>query len=393
MNVDAQTLFVVERHASKLRELALRIHAAPEVRFEERRAADWIAELLDAEGHVIERGIGGLPTALRARSGSGGGPRVAILAEYDALPGIGHACGHHLIAAAAVGAFLGVAPAVAALGGEVVLLGTPGEEGGGGKIRLLRAGAFEGVDAAVMFHPMDRDVLAVDSLASEWLGMRFTGRASHAAAAPWDGASALTGVLQTFQLVDSQRQHLRDGVRVHGIVTDGGTAVNVIPERASCEFTVRAPREALCADVAERVARCARGAAEACGLEVEVERRKGYADLRNNQALARAFGRAAAALGRELPERDPHAAVGSTDLGDVSQVVPAIHPYLAICAPGEAICHQPAFAEHGRSDRALEVMLLAAKALALTATAFIEDASLRAEVRAEFERGRAADGR
>ena len=377
----------IDSRAAALAELARKIHAHPELRFEERQASAWLADTVEHAGVTVERGVGGLPTAFRARVGRSGGPRVAILAEYDALPEIGHACGHNLIAGGAVGAFLGLASMAEELDGEVLLLGTPGEEGGGGKIKLLEAGAFEGVDAAMMFHPLDRDLLSHQALASEWLIFSFTGRPSHAAASPWDGHSALSAVIQTFNLIDSQRVHFRDGSRVHGFITNGGQAVNIIPEHAACQFSVRAPRVAYLGELVERVQDCARAAALATRAEVTIDRRPGYRDMRNNMTLAHAFGEALAGLGRRADDDDPDLGAGSTDMGDVSHVVPAIHPYLAICARGETMCHEHAFAAHAASDQGVAAMLDAARAMALTAQRFLGDAELRAQVRAEFERG------
>ncbi|HTS46554.1 MAG TPA: M20/M25/M40 family metallo-hydrolase, partial [Bryobacteraceae bacterium] len=209
--------------------LSHRIHSRPELGFEEEHASAWLCEALDAAGFAVENGAAGLPTAFIARAGHG--PlHIGICAEYDCLPGIGHACGHNLIAAGAVGAFLAAASVVAHTGGEVVLLGTPAEEGGGGKIKMIDAGVFDGLDAAMMYHPFDRDLLAHKALASLWLTFEFRGTPSHAAIAPHAGRSALTACLDTFRLIDGQRVHFRDGVRVHGYVTNGGQAVNIIPE-------------------------------------------------------------------------------------------------------------------------------------------------------------------
>ncbi len=339
----------VDALAPALRDVSARIHAHPELRFEEHRAAAWLAEAIEREGIPVERGIGGLPTAFRARIGGSGagadaGPRVAILAEYDALPEIGHACGHNLIAAGALGAFLALGRQRDAIVGTVDLVGTPAEEGGGGKIKLLQAGAFAGVDAAMMFHPFDRDLLAHHALANVFLDMRFHGTPSHAALAPWEGASALTACLETFHLVDSQRVHFRDGVRVHGFVTDGGQAVNIIPERAAAEFLVRALDRVELERVRAIVERCARGAALACGVEVTIDGRWGYKHLVNNLAMARRFGAHMEALGRRPAEHDTSVGSGSTDMGDVSHAIPSIHPWLAICDKGETTCHQHAFA-------------------------------------------------
>jgi amidohydrolase len=384
----------VDAVADELLALSQRIHQNPELRFEEHRASVWLAEFVTSRGHSVERGVAGLPTAFRARAGRGS-PRVAILAEYDALPGVGHACGHNLIATGAVGAFVAAAVALDRVGGEVVLLGTPAEEGGGGKITMADAGALEGIDAAMMFHPFDRDLLAHDALASLWLTFHFQGVPSHAAIAPHDGKSALTACLDTFRLIDGQRVHFRDGVRVHGFILDGGQAVNIIPERAACEFSVRA----LEGDEVERVRaiveRCARAAAMASDVGVEIALRKGYRDMVNNMALARCFGTHLQALGRKPRERDRTVGAGSTDMGDVSHVVPSIHPWLAIVGEGEALCHERRFAEAAGTEDAGRTALLAAKTMARTAVEFLADAGLRSAVSAEWRAraSRAAPGR
>lgn len=375
----------VDEIQDELVALSLRIHASPELSLEERHASGWIAELVEKIAKVpVERPFGSMETALRARIGSGGGPRVALLAEYDALPEIGHACGHNLIAGAAVGAFLALARHAGSFGGTVELVGTPAEEAGGGKIRLLEAGAFEGVDAAMMFHPFDRDVLAHPALTSQRLLFTFRGAPAHAAFAPWDGRSALTACLDTFRLVDSQRIGFRDGIRVHGIVTDGGQAANIVVERAQCEFSIRAPSTREIEPVVATVERCARAAALASDVAVEVEREVGYREMRNNLTLARRFGAALEALGRKPRETDASIGAASTDMGDVSLSVPAIHPWLAICAEGEALCHQRAFADCAKSEKGLATMLVAAKALARTALDLCEDPELARAARAEY---------
>jgi amidohydrolase len=374
----------VDSTANELSTLARRIHAQPELRFEEHQASAWLGDFVAAQGHPVERGLAGMPTAFRARAGKPGGPRVAILAEYDALPGIGHACGHNLIAAGAAGAFVAAAAVVERTGGEVVLLGTPAEEGGGGKILMIQAGVFDGVDAAMMFHPFDRDLLAHLALASLWLTFEFRGKPSHASLAPHMGHSALTACMDTFRLVDGQRVHFRDGVRVHGYVTDGGQAVNIIPERAACEVSVRALDGQELERVRAIVERCARAAALASDVELQMGVRKGYRDMVNNMALARRFGDHLAALGRTPRERDATIGAGSTDMGDVSHVVPSIHPWLAIVDEGAAMCHEHRFAEAAATDRAGRTALDAAKAMARTAIEFLADPELRSSVQAEW---------
>lgn len=386
MSLDRTRLdLAVDEAFPALTELASRIHESPELAYQERKAVTWISDLVEKRGVAVERALGGVETAFRARIGEGS-PRIAILAEYDALPEIGHACGHNLIAAGAVGAFLALAAHAKSLGGSVELIGTPAEEGGGGKIKLLEAGVFTGVDAAMMYHPYDRDILAHPALATKRARFTFRGAPSHASIAPWDGNSALSACLETFRLIDSQRVHFRDGVRVHGIVTDGGQAVNVIPERAECLFLLRAPNVTELERIAKIAERCARGAAMAAGVEVDVNMRNGYKNMRNNLPLARRFGSALEALGRKPRENDPSVGAGSTDMGDVSHAVPSIHPYLAICDEGETLCHERAFAQCARSARGFDTMRIAAKAMARTAVDAIEDPALLKALREEFER-------
>jgi amidohydrolase len=295
-----------------------------------------------------------------------------------------------LIAAGALGAALGLRQVADRLPGEVLVLGTPAEEGGGGKIKLLEAGLFEGVDAAMMFHPLDRTVLWQGALAMNRVDVVFHGSPAHAAAAPWDGSSALRAVIQTFNLVDSGRVHLRDGTRVHGFITDGGQAVNIIPERAACAFSLRAPRAAYLERVIADFTRCAEAAALATGTRVEVTRQMGYKDMRNNEPMARRFGAHLGALGVPHADTDPSLGIGSTDMGDVSYAVPAIHPYMAICDRGEAFCHNHAFAAKAASDQGISAMMAAAKAMALTALDLLGDDALRADAKSFFRRG--ADG-
>lgn len=373
----------VDADAKDLASVAARIHAHPELRFEEHQASAWLSELVSSRGISVERGVAGMPTAFRARAGSGS-PRVAILAEYDALPGVGHACGHNLIAAGGVGAFLAAARVVSRTGGEVVLLGTPAEEGGGGKIKMIEQRVFDGIDAAMMYHPFDRDLLAHAALASLWITFAFEGTPSHAAAAPHVGHSALTACMDTFRLIDGQRVHFRDGVRVHGFITDGGQAVNIIPERAACEFSVRARDGQELARVRAIVERCARAAALASDVKLTAGVRQGYRDMKNNMTLARRFGAHLQALGAAPLETDERVGAGSTDMGDVSHVVPSIHPYLAIVDENAALCHEVSFAAAAASDRGTNAALRAAKALARTAAEFLADADLRAAVSAEW---------
>jgi metal-dependent amidase/aminoacylase/carboxypeptidase family protein len=219
------------------------------------------------------------------------------------------------------------------------------------------------------------------------LSFRFEGRSSHAAAAPWDGSSALSAVLQTFQLIDNARVHMRDGVRVHGIITNGGKAVNIIPEEAEAQFSVRAPTVSELKRVIERVHRCASAAAFATGCTLHYTEKMGYQDMRDNMTMADLFGEHLQSLGRSAMRNDPTMGAGSTDMGDVSHVVPTIHPYIAICERGASMCHQRSFTELSASDAAVDAMLLAAKAMAQTTFSLLRDASLLQRVKQEFGDG------
>jgi metal-dependent amidase/aminoacylase/carboxypeptidase family protein len=236
----------------------------------------------------------------------------------------------------------------------------------------------------MMYHPFDRDLMAHTALASLWITFEFSGVPSHAAVAPHVGHSALTACMDTFRLIDGQRVHFRDGVRVHGFIPDGGQAVNIIAQRAACEFSVRARDGEELARVRAIVERCARAAALASDVRLEMCVRQGYRDMKNNMTLARRFGAHLQALGAAPLETDDRVGAGSTDMGDVSHVVPSIHPYLAIVDEGAALCHEVQFAEAAASDRGKDTALRAAKALARTAAEFLVDAELRAAVRAEW---------
>ncbi|MCD5408228.1 M20 family metallopeptidase [Candidatus Bipolaricaulota bacterium] len=370
----------------QLEELALRIHAHPETKFEEERAAGWLCEAAQAAGFQVERPLAGLPTAFRASFRGGEGPRVAFLAEYDALPELGHACGHNLIGAASLGAALGIALGLREFPGTVELIGTPGEEGGGGKVILAQAGVFNGLAAVMLFHPSSRTILWKYALARRKLLIEFFGKAAHASGSPDKGINALDAVLQTFNSINALRQHLPDDVRIHGVITDGGAAPNIVPDHAAALFYVRALDDGYCDQVLERVMDCARGAALATGAKANLEVQGAYRSLRTNLPLAQAFKENLESLGWEFDQVDPKERLGSTDMGDVSHVAPAIHPYLAI-GPAELAGHSIEFREAAASEQGLAAMLAAAKALAMTALDVLFRPELREEIQAAFTGG------
>jgi amidohydrolase len=375
----------VDGLARELEGLSRRIHAHPELGYQEVKAAAWLAEFLDAQGFAVERGVAGVETAFRATLDGGPGPVIAILCEYDALPSIGHACGHNAIAAAGAGAGAALARVRGRLPrGRVVVIGTPAEEGGGGKVRLIRGGVFEPVDAAMMVHGWDRWIGHQDLLGIVRVGFEFTGKAAHAAADPWEGVNALDAVIQTFNNVSMLRQQIRPDARIHGIVTNGGAAANIIPEAAAALFYVRAAQLDYMWQLHRRVIACAEGAAQATGSTLKVvEYENAYEPMQRNDALLGVFRANLAALGAvESPEvRDR---LGSSDVGNVSQVIPAIQPLMRIAPDGTPI-HSRAFEAAAAAPLALEGILTAAKAMAMTTFDLLDDPGLVAKAKQEFE--------
>ncbi len=385
-----KALAAIDQHRDGLFELSLRIHETPEIGFQERQASTWIATFLEGAGFHVDRGYRGIETSYRADAkGRSAGPTIAILAEYDALPDIGHACGHNLIAMMGIAAAVGVRAALDELPGRLASIGTPAEEGGGGKVAILRAGGFDDVDAAMMIHPSSRTLAARTSLASNRVDLEFTGRASHAAAQPDRGISALDGVIQTFNAVNGMRLSLRPDARVHGIITSGGSAANIIPEYAAAKFSVRALDRLYQQEVLKRFVACAEGAATSTGttLKVTVHENSGYENMVPSTPLAERWTAHMSQLGIPVTPSAPDERMGSTDMGNISQVLPAIHPYIAI-APEGTPGHSTAFRDAAGTPQALDSALVAAKAMALTAIDALSDRALLDGAREEFERRR-----
>lgn len=386
----SKALAAIDQHRDGLIELSLRIHQNPEIGYQERQASTWLATFLEGAGFQVERGYRGVETAYRGdASGRGDGPTVAILSEYDALPDIGHACGHNLIAMMGVAAAIGVRAALDQLAGKLAAIGTPAEEGGGGKVALLRAGGFDDVDVAMMIHPSSRTLAGRTSLASDRVDLEFTGKAAHAAAQPDRGISALDGVIQTFNAVHAMRLTLRPDARVHGIISSGGSAANIIPEYAAAKFSVRALDRVYQQEVLKRFIACAEGAAMSTGttLKVTVHENSGYANMVPSSPLSERWASHATDLGIAVMASAPDERMGSTDMGNISQVIPAIHPYIAI-APEGTPGHSTVFRDAAGTPPALENALKAAKAMALTAIDVLSDRDLLEKARLEFEKRR-----
>jgi amidohydrolase len=366
------------------------IHADPEIAFQEVRAAARIADLLESRGFTVERGVGSLPTAVRATLPGGlgtDGPRIGILAEYDALPGVGHGCGHNTMAASGVGAALALAALAPAIRGTVVFLGTPAEEAGSGKAVMVEEGAFEGIDAALLFHPSDRTHTRVVLLASEDVEVVFTGFESHASSDPFLGRNALDAMIALFTSVGLWRQQLPIGARVHGIITDGGRAANIIPGRTAASFMLRAREQDTYDRVRARFEDLVRAAALAADCEPSIAFSGASTAMRNNEVLARLWSANMAAAGVDDGEPIPELA-GSSDMGNVSMVLPAIHPCLAICEEGVP-GHSDEFREAAAAPRGDEITLLAATLVAQTAWDLFGDPALVEAAWREFRGGTA----
>jgi len=382
----------VDGAARDLVSISRYLHANPEVAYEEHKAAAHLADYLERQGFRVERGIGGLPTAFRATCGApaAAAPAIAFLAEYDALPGLGHACGHNLIATGALGAALGARALLDRVPGRIVVMGCPAEERGGGKIVLTRAGVFEGFAATMIVHPSNRTEIVKLALGMRPLRVEFFGRAAHAAATPHEGVNALDAVLTSFNAINALRQQIRSDARIHGIITHGGEAPNIIPAYAAARFMVRALDQEYLEALSRRVVACFEGAAAAAGCRAKVEAEGGdYQAFLPNRALAALFRRNLEVLGLAVDQGPEAADLGSTDVGNVSWAAPTIQPTMAICGP-EASCHMPAFAEAAVSDAGHTGMLAGARAMAMTAADVLADQAAREAVRAEFAAARGA---
>ena len=374
----------IDNARDELIQLSTTIHANPELAFKEFKSSALLCDALEKHGLPVERGIGGLETAFRAEvRGKRAGPTIAVLAEYDALPNLGHACGHNIIGTAAIGAGIALQPLMNEMPGRVLVIGTPAEEGGSGKIVLLKNGVFAGVDASMLVHPAARTMVTRPSLATERLTLEFFGKASHAAAAPEDGINALEALLAAFHNINALRLHLKADARIHGIITNGGSAINIIPEYAAAKFSIRAATRAYVTEISRRVVQCAQAGALATGAELRYTADDGLAEIIPNRAMGRAFAENWRAIGVEVYEPRPNERMGSTDHGDVSHALPSLHPYIAIAPDGTA-GHSIEMRQAAISAAGHTGLLNAAKGLAMTTIDLLCDENLMQEVKREF---------
>ncbi len=382
----ASVIGEIDTQNRQLGELSQKIHDNPEVAFKEKKAAAWLAEYLEENGFSVEKGICELPTAFRGRYGRGE-PVIAMLAEYDALPKLGHACGHNLIATSALAAGVASRKAVDELGGSVMVIGTPGEELYGGKAIMAERGAFDNIDAAMIVHPGGGNRVVMKTLACQNLDVEFLGRAAHAAVEPEAGINALEAMILSYNAINALRQHIKDKARIHGIITDGGEAANVIPAHTAATFIVRAEDDSYLDELKEKVISCFVGAAAATGAELKYRWAEvRYASIRNNLAMARLFRGNMKSLGRNIPIGESKMWGASSDVGNVSQLIPAIHPMVAI-APNSVLIHTPEFARAAASEEGFRFLLDAAKAMAMTLVDILAGPETLAVIQEEFRRG------
>ena len=357
----------VDRLGDQLISASHEIHAHPELNFAEHFAHDLLTNMLEQEGLSTQRHAYGVSTGFEARAGEAGHD-IAVLCEYDALPGIGHACGHNIIATAGLGAGLAAAVIARQAGGRIRILGTPAEEGGGGKIAMARNGAFTGIDAAMMVHPADADLLYMNTVALQELEVHFAGKAAHAAAAPWEGINALDGAVLGYMNIAALRQHIRPTERVHGVFTKGGDKANIVPSDAAMSWIIRSTTIETLQPLKDRVLACLEGGARACGCTMSTQWNDVvYADMIDNGPMVQTYVDNAAAVGRTVydPRALGKAIVGSTDMGNVSYLVPSIHPMIQVAPEGVAI-HTLDFARWAASPDGDQAVIDGAKIMAMT---------------------------
>jgi len=361
------------------------IHAHPELNFEEVFAHDLLTSILEEAGLPVVRHAYGVNTAFEAKVGTAG-PEVLVLLEYDALPGIGHGCGHNVIAGAGLGAGLAAAAIAHDIDGTVRILGTPAEEGGGGKIYMARQGAFSSGVAAMMVHPADADLLRMDSLAIHTVDVVYHGREAHASAAPWEGRNALDAAVLGYMNIAALRQHIRPNERIHGIFTEAGEKPNIVPRRAAATWYVRAADSASLQPLKSRVLSCLEGATQACGCTMDATwDGHFYAEVRDNETLAAAYAANMKSVGRDVvdPRVTGRRVMGSTDMGNVSYLVPSIHPMIQVAPAGVPI-HTRDFTEYAGSEAGDRAVIDGARAMAMTVVDLWLDERLRARVNDEF---------
>jgi len=362
-----RAILEIEKHSGELNKLGEEIWKNPEVMYEEHKAHNLLTNYLEQKGFDVVRSYLGVKTAFRATFGEATKPNICVISEYDALPEIGHACGHNLIAEAGVAAGLGIKAALEANGaplGRLTVMGTPAEEAGGGKIKLIEKGAFDDIDLAMMVHPCNRSILEPNFLANSYVKVTYFGKAAHAAAFPWDGVNALDAAILAYTNISLLRQQLKPTARINGIITNGGAKPNIIPEQSAMSYSIRAPTKQEMAELKSKVMACFEAAAKATGCTVDTQDVVAYSEMRYNSVMSSLYKANSQQLG--LTHVDYTTPTGSTDMGNVSHIVPSIHPMYGI-GDGTQVNHTRDFTTVTNNPESYQITLTAAKSLAMTA--------------------------
>ena len=391
--IKQQVCLDIDNRAADLISISHEIHAHPELNYEEKFAHDRLTQYIADSKIKVDRGAFELETAFDVSVRGGSGPTVAVLCEYDALPGIGHACGHNIIAAAGLGAGVALSAVAEVCGGNLRLMGTPAEEGGGGKIEMARKGAFNNIDAAMMIHPSDQDLARMNAIAIQQLFVRYQGLAAHAAVSPDKGKNALDAAVLGYMNVAALRQHIRPTERVHGIFTKSGEKPNIVPREAEMYWYVRSDTIESLQPLKARIAKCLEAGAMAADCTISFDWEKfTYADLADNLPLLTSYVQNSAQLGRDLTtDFLPGTGGGSTDMGNLSYLVPSIHPMLQVAPHGVSL-HSAQFAEFTASKEADKAVLDGAKIMAMTAIDMWLSDTLSSQVQVAFGDGVVPEG-
>lgn len=375
----------IDNGASEIIEASHQIHDHPELGYQEVFASNLLIEILQKYGFQVETGFAGIETAFCARKGSGVGPRVAFLAEYDALPGIGHGCGHNIIASSALGAGIGLGALIEETGGDVWVIGTPAEETDGAKATMVERGVFNNIDAALMIHPHEGNYYITESLAMDCIEIAYTGKTAHAASAPWEGKNALDAMILTFTNINALRQQIQPDARIHGVIMDGGKAPNIIPDYSMAHFYVRAKKRSYLNELVEKFITCAQAGALASGTQMTMRYyENSFDDMLSNVTISeRMRDYMSDILGMSPIHRAPES-FGSVDMGNVSHVIPSIHVLVDIANGKPLVPHTVEFQIAAGTPYADEVTIKSSKALALTGYDILTQPAFLEQARIEF---------
>ncbi|MED5578954.1 MAG: M20 family metallopeptidase [Nitrospinota bacterium] len=383
--IKQEVIDYIDSISKEIWDLSIELHKNPELSLKEHNSSEILCNYLLKHGFKVQRGLANLPTAFLAENKSIKKRKIGFVSEYDALPELGHACGHNIIAMASIAAGVSINKIFGGKFCQIKIFGTPGEESGGGKVLIAKGGHFDGIDAIMMIHPSNETRVNVNFLALAEIEIEFTGKSAHASASPEDGLNALDSIIATFNSISALRQHLPKGDKIHGIITSGGSAPNIIPEKASAKFYLRSLTNQGLKNVTKRFIDCVNGAAIATGTKSKIYKNPiSYFPLKQNKTLCSVFRANLSQLGLNESIDLPPIKMGSSDIGNVSQVVPTIHPQIQM-VDEEINAHTKEFASAAKSNSGKKVLFLGAKAMAMTALDISIDSSLLRKIKSEFK--------